>query len=77
MVNVKQEEKQERKNLVVTFRVFQAVFFGIFALGLSLISGDITGALEVPISNFSMTTTIFGLIGAIITGILSKQCENW
>ena len=77
MVNVKQEEKLERKNLIVTFRVFQAIFFGVFALGLSLISGDITGAFEFPISNFSMTTTIFGLLGAIITGILSKQCENW
>jgi hypothetical protein len=77
MGNVKQEEKQERKNLIITFRVFQAIFFGVFALGLSLISGDITGAFEVPVSNFSMTTTIFGLLGAIITGILSKQCENW
>jgi len=77
MVNVKQEEKRERKNLIVTFRVFQAIFFGIFALGLSLTLGDITGAFEVPISNFSMTTTIFGLLGAIITGVLSKQCENW
>jgi len=77
MVNVKQEEKRERKNLIVTFRVFQAIFFGVFALGLSLISGDITGAFEVPISNFSITTTIFGLLGAIITGVLSKQCENW
>jgi hypothetical protein len=77
MGNVKQEEKQEIKNLIITFRVFQAIFFGVFALGLSLISGDITGAFEVPVSNFSMTTTIFGLLGAIITGILSKQCENW
>lgn len=77
MVNIKQEEKQERKNLIVTFRVFQAIFFGVFALGLSLISGDVTGAFDVPISNFSMTTTIFGLLGAIITGTLSKQCENW
>jgi len=69
--------KIENKNLVVTFRMFQAIFLGIFALGLSMISGDYLGYIKSPISSLSMTTTIFGLLGAIITGILAKQSEKW
>jgi uncharacterized protein YacL len=74
-----QNKKEERKNknLVVTFRIFQAIFFGLFALGLSLISGDYVKYIQSPISSLSLTTTIFGLIGAIITGILAKNCEDW
>jgi uncharacterized protein YacL len=73
------EKKEERKNknLVVTFRIFQAICFGLFALGLSLMAGDWMGAIESPISSMSMATTIFGLIGAIITEILAKNCEDW
>jgi hypothetical protein len=73
------EKKEERKNksLVVTFRMFQAICFGMVALGLSLMSGDLMGYWQSPISSFSMTTTIFGAIGAVITGQLAKNCEDW
>jgi len=77
MANIKNEEENQMKNLRVTFRVFQAMFFGIFALGLSLMAGDISDAVQIPISNLSLTTTVFGLLGAIITGKLSKDCESW
>jgi hypothetical protein len=70
-------EKDEKKNLVVTFRVFQSIFLGLFALGISLMFGDITNAIEFPISSFSITTTIFGIIGALITGNLANKCKNW
>ncbi len=69
--------EEDKKNLKVTFRVFQAIFLGIFALGISLIVGDLTTAFEIPISKFSLSTTIFGGFGAIITGILSNQCQEW
>lgn len=61
---MKEQEKDKSRKLTVTFRVFQAIFFGMFALGVSMILGDLTKAIELPISNFSMTTTAFGLIGA-------------
>jgi hypothetical protein len=70
-------EEDKRKNLVVTFRVFQSLFFGLFALGISLIFGDISKAVEFPVSSFSITTTIFGIIGAIITGNLANKCKDW
>jgi hypothetical protein len=72
-----QYREQQSKKTVVTFRIFQAICLGIFALGLSMIAGDILGYVKSPISSFSMTTTIFGGLGAIISGILAKQSEKW
>ena len=71
------EKPKSVNKAVITFRIFQAIFFGVFALGLSMMSGDITTATHIPISALSITTTIFGLLGAIITGILAKQSEKW
>jgi len=71
------ENKEEVKSMVVVFRVFQAIFFGILALGLSLMAGDLSEAINLPFSSFSLTTTIFGGIGALITGILANNCKNW
>lgn len=73
---MKEEEIKNRK-LIVTFRVFQAIFLGIFALGISSISGHVSVAVGVPTSSVSITTTIFGLIGSIITGILANKCKDW
>lgn len=67
----------ETSNTTITFRIFQAICLGVFALGLSMMSGDYLGYIKSPISSFSVTTTIFGLLGAIITGILAKQSEKW
>jgi len=75
--NKELKQEKDKKSRVVTFRVFQAIFFGMIALGLSLMSGDYTTYVKSPISSISITTTIFGIIGSIITGILSKSCEKW
>ena len=79
MGEFKMVEKDERKNknVVVTFRILQAVCFGVFALGLSMGAGDYSGFIKSPFSTLSITTTIFGLMGSIITGVLSKQAERW
>jgi hypothetical protein len=74
---MKEETERKNKNLYVTFRIFQAIFLGIFALGISSGIGDFFKFVELPIGTFSVTTTIFGLIGAIMTGSLAKQSEKW
>ena len=75
---VKMENKtKENRNAVITFRVFQAIFFGILALGISSMGGDISKVINIPISMFSVTTTVFGLLGAIITGTLANKCKDW
>lgn len=68
---------RENKGIVITFRMFQAIFFGIFALGISMGLGDYTTFVKSPIGQFSITTTVFGLMGALITGVLAKQSEKW
>lgn len=76
-LNKENTEKVENRNTKIAFRIFQAIFLGIFALGLSLCAGDFSVYVKSPISSFSLTTMIFGLIGAITTGILAKQSERW
>jgi hypothetical protein len=71
------EAEERSKTIVITFRVFQAICFGIFALGLSMGLGDYGKFVNLPFSQISITTTVFGLIGSIITGILSKNAEKW
>jgi energy-converting hydrogenase Eha subunit A len=74
---IKEEPVRKNVQIVITFRVFQAISFGILALGISLIFGDLMGYIKSPISTFATTTTIFGAIGSIVTGQLAKQAEKW
>jgi len=74
------EDKQKEpknKNVVVVLRIFQAISLGIFALGISMIAGDYTAYIKSFISTFSITTTLFGLFGAIITQILIRSSDKW
>jgi len=70
-------EEPKNRNLQVTFRVLQAIFFGILALGISSMSGDFSSYLKSPVSSFSIMTSIFGLMGSIITGRLAKNSKDW
>ena len=70
-------DEHKNKNVVVTFRIFQAIFFGVFALGVSMALGDYSIYIESPISQLSIVLTVFGLMGVAITGMLSKQSEKW
>ena len=75
----KQETQKQDKNrsLRITFRVFQSIFLGIFALGISSMFGDVSNYAGIPISSFSITTSIFGLIGALMTGTLANKSKDW
>ena len=73
----KQPKERKNKSIVITFRIFQAICFGVLALGLSMMAGDYSAFVKSPLSAISITTTIFGLVGSIITGILAKQSEKW
>ena len=73
------EKEQERKNqsIVITFRIFQAICFGMVALGVSSIAGDFSAYYKSPLSSFSIVTTVFGIIGSVITGKLAGDAEKW
>ena len=68
---------KKTKSPVIVLRAFQAISLGVFALGLSMIAGDYTSYVESFISNLSITTTLFGGFGAIITQILIKNSDKW
>lgn len=73
------KENLERKNksIYVTFRIFQAIFLGVFALGISSGLGDYFKFVGFPIGTFAIITSIFGLMGSVLTGYLAKQSEKW
>ena len=71
------EENQKKTNYALIFRVSQAFFAGLFTLGISLITGDLSSYAKMPISSISVTTTLFGLIGMIMSGYYAKKAENW
>ena len=75
----KLESSHTRKNegVITTFRLCQALCFGISALGLAMIAGDLTTAAKSPISTLSMMTTVFGILGSVITGLLANQAKKW
>ena len=71
------EKKEEKKNVIAYIRVGQALCLGIFTLGISMMFGDIAGAIKLPISTLSITTTLFGGIGAIITEVFARKAKQW
>lgn len=71
------KQEESTKHRIVAFRSFQAIFWGIFALGISLVLGDLAKVNGIPIGSFSLTTTIFGLIGALICGHFAKSSKDW
>lgn len=73
---MKEITERKNKNIYITFRIFQAIFLGVFALGISTGLGDYF-KFGFPIGTFAVTTSIFGLIGSILTGYLAKQSEKW
>lgn len=75
----KERADTERKNkgVIVTFRVFQSMFYGMSALGLSLMVGDLNDFAKLPFSKFAIVCTIFGFIGAVLSGMFAVQAEKW
>ena len=70
-------KEEKTKQYVIIFRVIQSFFVGLFALGVSLIIGDYTEYVQTPISSIAIVTTIFGLIGAVLTEFYARKAENW
>jgi hypothetical protein len=70
-------DEKDNKNIVVTFRVLQALCMGVFALGLSMGLGDLAKYYALPFSSISITTTVFGFIGSMITGIFANKAAKW
>jgi hypothetical protein len=73
----KVEVKKEHNNYEITFRVIQAVFLGITALGISSGLGDYAKFVQSPYSAFSITSFVFGLIGTATTEVMARISKKW
>jgi hypothetical protein len=74
---VKEEKKEEHNEFEIGMRVIQSICFGVFALGLSMMIGQYVKYIGLPFSVFAISSTVFGLIGALITEIMSRQARKW
>lgn len=76
------EEKKKPINMEKPLRVFGIFFIALAALGLSTMVGDAADTLWVVdggrvLSSFSITSTVFGIIGFIICEINARRAAKW
>lgn len=69
-------EPVEDKSTQVGIRVVQAFCVGMFTLGISMMAGDISGAVHLPVSALSITTTLFGGIGSVMCEAFARKAET-
>jgi hypothetical protein len=67
-------KNEQIKSMQIKMRLGQAFCLGVFALGISMLGGDIAPA---NISSLSITTTCFGLIGSFICELMVRQADRW
>ena len=66
---------EQKQGIALKIRVAQAISAGIFTFGLAGMTGDMTGSLGLPISSFSITTTLFGMMGMLVCDIFARKFE--
>lgn len=71
-----EEEGVTASDAQVGVRCAQALCMGIFTLGLSMMVGDVSGAVKFPVSAMSITTTLFGGMGTIICEFYARWLER-
>jgi len=83
---IKTEEKKKElnefgrpklNNSVVTIRIFQAIFMSVFAFGIASMGGDYAAFVQSPVSILSVTASIFGLLGTIMTEVYARMAAKW
>ena len=58
-------------------RLVQALFIGIFVLGISMMLGDYSSTVKLPFSSLSLSTTVFGGLGALVSEFVAKRAKEW
>ena len=77
MEKEKQVEEKKHNNVEITARILQSICLGLLALGISSGLGDLGKVMHSPFSQFSITSTVFGLIGTIMTEIIARMSRKW
>ena len=65
------------KDAVVVARVIQSIFFAVFILGVSLMTGDyIPTVTNIPISSVNISITLYGLLGMISCEFFARRLSK-
>lgn len=70
-------ETKKSSNLLKNIRIVQAIFLGLFTLGISMCFGDIAPSLNIPVSGLSITTTFFGAMGYLMCEWFARKATEW
>jgi len=70
-------KEKKHGTVEITARVLQSVCLGILALGVASGLGDYGKAISLPFSQLSITTSVFGLMGTVITEVIARMSRKW
>lgn len=76
-INVNLESQEKINSAEKKFRIGQALSLGIFTLGISMIIGDYLPTITTLIKPLSITTTVFGFMGTLLTELMARQARRW
>lgn len=72
--------KKERtigKTVSIYARIGSVLFLAIFILGISMMFGEGSSAAKIPFSSLSITTTVFGAMGWLMSELTARRAERW
>lgn len=67
------DEEAKKKQVVLYAKVFQGFFLALFFLGVSIGVGDVSAAMELPLSPFSVASMTYGVLGMLGCEFIAKK----
>jgi multisubunit Na+/H+ antiporter MnhB subunit len=65
------------KTVAIYSRIASVLFLAIFILGISMMFGEGSQAAKIPFSSLSITTTMFGALGWVMSELTARRAEKW
>lgn len=75
MKNDKKKLMDDRM-IISNIRIVQAISIGIMTLGVSMGAGDLAQVAELAISSLSITTSLFGFVGTVMSEIMIGRIKK-
>lgn len=69
-------DETKKMEMISNLRIVQAVSVGIMTLGVSMAAGDLAKMADIAVSSLSITTTLFGLVGTIMSEFMIGRIKK-